>query len=69
MNLNLIAAAGALVLVLGAYALGRYDGKVVCTGNAAVSYQEGVKRNDGIEKQVQRMDVPALDRALSRWVR
>jgi uncharacterized lipoprotein YmbA len=69
MNLNLIAAIGSIALVFAAYAVGRYDGKVVCTGNAAVSYQEGVKRNDGIEKQVQRMDVPALDRALSRWVR
>lgn len=69
MNLKLIAAIVAVVACIGAYSLGRYDGKKLCIGNAAVTYQEGVKNDAKIDKQVNRMDEPDLDRALSKWVR
>lgn len=69
MNLKLIAAIGVLLAIIGAYALGRHDGKKMCVGSAAVTYQEGVKNDAKIEKQINRMDESAIDRALSHWVR
>lgn len=69
MNLRLIAAIAVLVGLFGSYALGRYDGKKLCVGSAAVTYQEGVKKNADVDKQINRMAEPDLDRALSRWMR
>lgn len=68
MNLKLIAVIVSVVACIGAYSLGRYDGKKLCIGNAAVVYQEGVKNDANIEKGVQRLAESDLDRALSRWV-
>jgi hypothetical protein len=68
MNLKLIAAIVAVVACIGAYSLGRYDGKKLCIGNAAVTYQEGVKNDAKVEKQINRMGESDLDRALSHWV-
>lgn len=69
MNLKLIAAIAVLLAIAGAYTIGRLDGKKMCVGSAAVTYQEGVKNDAKIDKQVNRMDEPDLDRALSKWVR
>lgn len=69
MNLKLILAIGVLAALIVAYTLGRYDGKKLCTGSAAVTYQEGVKKDAQVDKAANRMDEPALDRALTHWVR
>mgnify|MGYP000078261983 CR=1 FL=1 len=68
-KLQLIGLLIALALYPVMYMVGRTDGKKICIGSAAVTYQEGVKNDAQIEKGVQRMAEPDLDRALSKWVR
>ena len=68
-KLKVIAALVALAMYAVVYMLGRMDGNKICAGSAAVTYQEGVKNDAQIEKGVQRMAEPDLDRSLSKWVR
>lgn len=58
-----------ILLLFGVYSYGRAIGKNTCSTQAAIVYQKEVTKNAKIDKQVSRMDQPALDRALSRWVR
>lgn len=68
MNLRLIAAIVGIVALIGAYMLGRADGNMSCTSSTLVAYQEGVENDAKVDKQVNRMVEPDLDRALSRWM-
>lgn len=65
----LVSALTFLLLIVGTYWVGRVDGKAICKNGALLTYQEGVKKDANIDKQINRMGEPAIDRALSRWVR
>lgn len=71
-KIKLIAILVALILtgssIIGAYFYGRSDGTKGCKADAAVSYQEGVKRDANIDRHIDRMGDPDIDRVLSRWV-
>lgn len=70
---KLIAVLVALVIyggsVVGAYFYGRSDEAAHCTANAATEYQKGVEKNESIDRGTMGMDVPTLNRGLSKWVR
>jgi hypothetical protein len=67
-KLRLILALVALASVVGAYFYGRMDGGTACKATALTTYQKGVENNAHVDKQVNRMVEPELDRALSRWM-
>ena len=73
MRARLIAILMSLLLVggsiVGAYFYGRSDEAAHCQAESLTEYQKGVERNEALDRGVQRMDSPALDNALSRWLR
>lgn len=69
----LIAGAIALVLILGAYELGKFKGKeeqkVVQAQAATTAETKGIKAHAKVEQSVQKLSDPDLDDKLSRWMR
>ena len=57
-----------ITLIVGAYFYGRSDGTTITKGQALESYQKGVEGNAEIDKSINRMVEPDLDRSLSRWM-
>jgi hypothetical protein len=67
-QLRLIAALVGVLALVGAYFYGRADGGTSCQASALTEYQKGVQHDAKVDRQVNRMDNPAIDRALSRWM-
>lgn len=63
---GILAVIGAIIL---SYMLGIRDGMKIQETKSLVAYQEGVKKNATIDKQVNRLANPDIDRALTRWMR
>lgn len=65
---RLILLLATLALLFIAYVVGRVDGGTSCTASALTEYQKGVENDAKVDRQVNRMDEPSLDRALSHWL-
>lgn len=68
-RLIFIAILAVIGFIFGSYMLGVRDGKQIQASKSLVLYKEEVQKNANIDKQVNRLADPDIDRALTRWMR
>lgn len=72
LRLKLLAIIGALIFygasITGAYLKGRMDENKIQANESLRTYQKGVEKDATIDREVHRMDEPALDNALRNWL-
>lgn len=72
-KLKLILLGLALAALLGGIATIYYSGKSaqrIQTENVQLkTFKKDVEKNEKVDRQVRRMDIPAIDKSLSHWMR